>query len=116
MAQLKIGDKFRGNLVGYEVEWEVSALLPDGMVELTQDNGAKQVVTAETLLSVFNGALATAPVAGLQADPPAHLTRFAEKGIAVLPSPVAPEQSKSGIIETGEVKYVGLDGLVHVMP
>jgi hypothetical protein len=119
MAELKMGMKFSATVVGRgKVIWEVTALLPGGLVELTEEGTEyTQQVSAARLLPPATGySMATAPVAGLQPDPPAHLARFADKGIAVLPSPVAPETDKSGIVPTGEVKVLGTDGMLHVVP
>jgi hypothetical protein len=118
MSELKIGTKFFGRVEGVgDVECEVTDLLPDGNVEVSWGDGSKQVVAASMLMPRQGGfsISATAPVAGLQPDPPAHIARMAEKGIAILPSPVAPETDKSGIVPTGEVSFVGQDGFLHVV-
>jgi hypothetical protein len=95
MSELKVGTKFQGRVEGIgDVECEVTELLPS-------QHGFSMS--------------ATAPVMGLQSDPPAHIARMAEKGIAILPSPVAPETNKSGIVPTGEVTFVGQDGFLHVV-
>jgi hypothetical protein len=115
MSELKVGTKFQGRVEG--IECEVTELLPGGNVEVSWGDGFKQIVPARLLMPSQHGfsMSATAPVMGLQSDPPAHIARMAEKGIAILPSPVAPETNKSGIVPTGEVTFVGQDGFLHVV-
>jgi hypothetical protein len=58
--------------------------------------------------------MATAPVAGLQPDPPGHIARMARRGIPILPSPVG--QPTAMPPETGERTYLGRDGFLHIVP
>lgn len=107
MAELKIGDEVHGAADG-----KITALMKNGYVEID----GEKVAHVSKLLPGPPLYRATATVIGLQPDPPHHIARMAEKGIAILPSPVAPETDKSGIVPTGEVKYLGMDGFLHVVP
>lgn len=121
MAELKIGTKFEGRVevdagVFQIVEAEVTDLLPGGNVELTWGEGNKQIVPATWVMPPQGGysMSATAPVMGLQPDPPAHIARMAEKGIVILPSPVAPPTNPP--VPHGKTMFAGKDGFLHEVP
>jgi hypothetical protein len=93
MAEVKVGDEFYGVLEGAgKVTFKVTDLLPGGRVELEGPGGRKQVVTMAALFPEAAGvSISTAPVVGLQPDPPAGIARAADRStMNVLPSPIAP--------------------------
>jgi hypothetical protein len=102
----------------HDQTWTVAELQSGGVLRMTslgkEDwTGHASVLAMEPVVGVR---LATAPVAGLQPDPPAAIARVARHTSAtVLPSPVAPETNKSGIVPDGQVKYLGNDGFLHVV-
>jgi hypothetical protein len=113
MAHLKIGDRVHGTVPGL-----VKAVLPDGWVQVEGEDGETYEAHVSTLTSTGTMMYqATGNVMGLLPDPPAAMARMARAtGYPILPSPMAPETNKSGIVPDGKVKYLGPDGFLHEVP
>lgn len=105
MAEVRTGAQYSLDIAGSGlVDMTVTRLLAGGLVELAEFDGTTHTVTVAGLVpGTLGSMMATSNVAGLQTDPPAGIARVARNSIAnVLPSPVAPETDKSGIVPDWE--------------
>lgn len=101
MAEFKKGDTVAVQLEdGTGRTGKVHKIALDGRLVVNIDTGGQATVRPENAVPrvIVTGA-STATTIGLQPDPPAGIAR-ASRGTSatVLPSPVAPETNKSGIV------------------
>lgn len=97
---------------------KIHRITQDGKIVINVSTGGQVSATADQL-SHDEGLLESEGilVKGLLPDPPAAIERVASGTRAtVLPSPMAPETNKSGIVPDGKVKYAGSDGFLHEVP